>query len=29
MWSLIHRRSVKSREEWTVTLEQHLEWMKE
>ena len=29
MWYLIHRRSVKPREEWTVTLEQHLIWMKE
>ncbi len=28
MWYLIHRRAVKPREEWTVTLDQHLVWMK-
>ncbi len=28
MWYLIHRRAIKPREEWTVTLDQHLVWMK-
>jgi uncharacterized protein YciI len=28
MWYLILRRPVKPREEWTVTLDQHLLWMK-
>jgi uncharacterized protein YciI len=28
MWYLILRRPVKPREEWTVTLDQHLVWMK-
>lgn len=28
MWYLIHRRAVKPREEWRVTLDQHLVWMK-
>ncbi len=28
MWYLIHRRSVRPRAEWTVTLDQHLAWMK-
>src|SRR5258706_7014309 len=29
MWYLIHRRAVRPREEWTVSLDQHLVWMKE
>ena len=29
MWYLVLRRSVKPREEWTVTLDQHLLWMKQ
>ena len=29
MWYLVLRRPVKSREEWTVTLDQHLLWMKQ
>lgn len=29
MWYLILRRPVKPREEWTVTLDQHLAWMKQ
>lgn len=29
MWFLCQRRGVKPREEWTVTLDQHLVWMKE
>lgn len=29
MWYLIHRRAIKTREEWTVSLDQHLAWMKE
>jgi uncharacterized protein YciI len=28
MWYLILRRPLKPREEWTVTLDQHLVWMK-
>jgi uncharacterized protein YciI len=28
MWYLILRRPVKPREEWSVTLDQHLGWMK-
>ncbi len=28
MWYLIHRRAVKAREEWTVTLDEHLAWMR-
>ncbi len=28
MWYLILRRPVKPREEWTVTLDEHLAWMK-
>ena len=28
MWYLVLRRPVKPREEWTVTLDQHLVWMK-
>lgn len=28
MWYLVLRRPVKPREEWTVTLDQHLAWMK-
>lgn len=28
MWYLILRRPVRPREEWTVTLDQHLVWMK-
>jgi uncharacterized protein YciI len=29
MWYLIQRRGVRPREEWTVTLDQHLVWMKQ
>lgn len=29
MWYLCQRRGVKPREEWTVTLDQHLVWMKQ
>ena len=29
MWYLALRRPVKPREQWTVTLDQHLAWMKE
>ena len=29
MWYLVLRRPVKPREEWTVTLDQHLVWMKQ
>lgn len=29
MWYLIHRRPIKSRDEWTVSLDQHLAWMKQ
>lgn len=29
MWFIALRRSVKPREEWTVTLDDHLRWMKE
>lgn len=29
MWYLIQRRAVRPREEWTVSLDQHLAWMKE
>jgi uncharacterized protein YciI len=29
MWYLILRRPLKPREEWTVSLDQHLVWMKE
>ena len=29
MWYLALRRPVKPREEWTVTLDQHLAWMKQ
>jgi len=29
MWYLVLRRSVKPREEWTVSLDQHLVWMKQ
>ncbi len=28
MWYLVQRRAVKPREEWTVTLDEHLVWMK-
>ncbi len=28
MWYLVLRRPLKPREEWTVTLDQHLVWMK-
>jgi uncharacterized protein YciI len=28
-WFLTQRRGVKPREEWTVTLDQHLVWMKQ
>lgn len=29
MWYLTLRRAARPREEWTVTLDQHLAWMKE
>jgi uncharacterized protein YciI len=29
MWYIVLRRPVKPREEWTVTLDQHLVWMKQ
>jgi uncharacterized protein YciI len=29
MWFLAQRRGVKPREEWNVTLDEHLVWMKE
>ena len=29
MWYLVLRRPVKPREEWTVTLDRHLVWMKQ
>ena len=29
MWYLALRRAAKPREEWTVTLDQHLVWMKQ
>ena len=29
MWYLIHRRPVRPRQEWTVSLDEHLVWMKE
>jgi len=29
MWYLVLRRPVKPREEWNVTLDQHLVWMKQ
>ena len=29
MWYLVLRRPVKPREEWTVSLDQHLFWMKQ
>ncbi len=29
MWFLVQRRGVKPREEWTVTLDEHLVWMKQ
>ncbi len=28
MWYLVLRRAVKPREQWTVSLDQHLTWMK-
>jgi hypothetical protein len=28
MWYLIQRRGIKPREEWTVSLDEHLAWMK-
>ena len=28
MWYLVLRRPLKPREQWTVSLDQHLEWMK-
>jgi len=28
MWYITLRRTVKPREEWTVTLDEHLKWMK-
>ncbi|HEY2988329.1 MAG TPA: YciI family protein [Candidatus Binatia bacterium] len=29
MWYLIHRRPIRPREKWTVSLDQHLVWMKQ
>ena len=29
MWYLCQRRHAKPREEWTVTLDEHLVWMKQ
>ncbi len=29
MWYLIQRRPIKPREQWSVSLDQHLAWMKE
>jgi uncharacterized protein YciI len=29
MWYLVLRRQVKPREEWTVSLDQHLSWMRQ
>jgi uncharacterized protein YciI len=29
MWYLVLRRPVKPREEWTISLDQHLVWMKQ
>ncbi|MGH7767935.1 MAG: YciI family protein [Candidatus Binatia bacterium] len=29
MWYLIHRRPIRPRGEWTVSLDQHLVWMKQ
>jgi uncharacterized protein YciI len=29
MWYLIHRRPIRPREEWTVSLDEHLAWMKQ
>jgi uncharacterized protein YciI len=29
MWYLVLRRPIKPREEWTVSLDQHLAWMKQ
>ena len=29
MWYLIHRRPIKPRDQWTVSLDQHLVWMKQ
>jgi uncharacterized protein YciI len=29
MWYLVLRRPIKPREQWNVTLDQHLKWMKE
>ena len=29
MWYLIHRKPVRPREEWTVSLDEHLAWMKQ
>ena len=29
MWYLVLRRPIKPREEWTVSLDQHLVWMKQ
>lgn len=28
MWYLVHRRAVKPRQEWNVSLDEHLAWMK-
>lgn len=28
MWYLVHRRPVKPRDKWTVSLDEHLAWMK-
>jgi uncharacterized protein YciI len=29
MWYLIHRKPIRPREEWTVSLDEHLVWMKQ
>jgi uncharacterized protein YciI len=29
MWYLVLRQAIKPREQWTVTLDQHLAWMKQ
>lgn len=29
MWYIVQRRGIRPREEWTVTLDEHLAWMKQ
>jgi uncharacterized protein YciI len=29
MWYLVHRKPIQPREEWTVSLDEHLVWMKQ